>query len=932
MALLRLYSFAPNRATLTLVNGFTQTGYALIADGLDFGNAAWEHAFSGQRGTQGARPSTGVPQNRAAAFPIRVVQSASKDQMYARVAAVEEIVDDMRRFGGLILWQSANQTCRQWFRVMTCGWGGVTWNMRVETNNVIQNVLNAVCAPYLEGDPMDTLDAFDVDSSADYTAGTGNSGSISVANGVLVPSSTGLKIYRHTAKGYLMRDVQVTLKVTTAGTVTSGVWGVTARADTAGADTELVAEFVAGTNVIRVGKYIAGSFTSLATAAATPAINTTYWVRLRCEGNLITAEVFTSPSAPTPVSTPTASAAYALTQAEGGRFVIGHTGFRITPASTSETYDDFTVEPYTYRLVSMPEQVQLGGAIPGDVSAVADLVITPLGGAAVPIWGTAAWLERPAIVNWCWNGDFESAPIGSGGWTNAAVAGVIGAATSVARDTTAARNKYGVGNLSIVTPATTDTGGSFQLFQRFKKGRLYVALCWASSAAGVTSSRIKLGVSGDLATGTAAALSATPKVYAVTWTPTADRDSAYVAFGVNAATGTTLSIDAVIAAEVPNVALSAAIGSTNATSMTVYATPTDLPNLLPDGTISAPFLALIDLEIVRVVAINGLTWTIERGIEGSTATTHAQDAMVLALPPRRPQLEGKGTVEAYGLIECEGYVPALSSVSGGSLAISADANARTGLKLTWTPAASGAQTGILTYLIDPNTLVPDDYTQGEIDVEVWIREAWATTLTNLRVTVSAQPEGGSTAGPERFTREFGNAGKLIPTATAKVSRIHRLGILPLTVDAANPQRWRLKLALAVTGGATPTWDFDYLMLLATRSRTPWPTGKANDTASAAAGFPALVPYDAAWGGSSAMTKTLRSDGSALIAIPGGYAYPDSGPGKPIELPDTDCDLVVKLSPLVPDDPTSNSVDEAAASLTTSLHCAVTPRYAIGRAS
>ena len=95
-------------------------------------------------------------------------------------------------------------------------------------------------------------------------------------------------------------------------------------------------------------------------------------------------------------------------------------------------------------------------------------------------------------------------------------------------------------------------------------------------------------------------------------------------------------------------------------------------------------------------------------------------------------------------------------------------------------------------------------------------------------------------------------------------------------------------------------------------------------------MPAFVPYDAGWTTTSAMTKQLRSDGSSIIRTPGGYGWPDQGPGKPIEIPDVDCDLIVKLSPLVPDDPTSDATVETAASITTSVHVAATPRYAIGR--
>lgn len=933
--LLRLYANSPSKPSLLIVDDFNLTGYSLQMSGLDLGNAAWDHAFSGPVGTQGARPSNGTPQNRPASFPIGIKYAASMDQMLQRISAVEEIVDDMRRFGGRILWQATAQTARQFFEVRVAGMGNAEWTQRSETNFYFVNTLNAVCAPYLSGDPMDTLDTFSIDSIADYTADDG-AGTLSVANGVLDPSSTALKRYRHTAKGYEYGDVQVTLKINATSNVALGIWAVMARAATDGTDSSIVAVLDNTATLLRVGKWVGGVFTSLATVSCGISNNSSAWLRLRIEGNVVTAEVFSVTTAvvpPTPVSTPSATVTYALTAAEAGRFASGHVGIRVTPAVATESYDDFAVEPYTYRLISMPEQLRLGGQIPGDVPAIADISATPLGGSATPIWGTVGWLERPAVPNLCWNGDLESSVIGTGGWFATTGGAVIGAGTSVTRDTTATLTKYGVGNLQIVCPATNDTGAHFTLTYRFKKGRQYAAFCWAASAAGTTSAGIKLGAQADFATGTAAALSATEKLYAVTWTPTADVGTALVAFGVRAATATTLNIDGVCVVEVPSCTLSAAINS-SVTALTPYSTPTEIPGMQPDGTISGPFRFLIGTELLRCTAIDPTTgiWTVSRGDEGSTAASHSQDDLIILVPHARPQFEGKGASPAFGVIECEAYVAALSSVSAGTLTPTSDANARGALTQTWTPATSGQQSGELVWFIDPNGLYPDDYTLGEVDVEVWVREAWAATLTGLLVTLSAQPEGGLTAGPERFSREYGNVGKLIQPASAKVSRTHKLGTLPLVVDPANPQRWRLKLGLQCTGGATPTWDFDYLLLLPTRSRTPWVTGKPNDTASAAAGVPSFIPYDASWTTTSAMTKRLRSDGSSVISIPGGYGYPDQGPGKPIEIPDTDCDLVVKLSTLVPDDTTLDSTDEPVASITTSVHVAATPRYAIGRGS
>lgn len=928
--LLRLYSNAPSKATLTVCDDLTDTGYALSMDGLDFGTATKDTSFSGPRGTQGARPANGTPQNRATLWPIKVVKSASKDSMIQRFAMLDEIIDEMARFGGRILWQSASQTYRQWFDVLDAGWAeSPAWTLLTETNWMIQAKLGATCSPRLSGDPMDTYDTFSTDTSADYTADSGTTGTLSVSGGQLVPSNTGAKRYRHTAKGYVYGDVQVTLKITLGGTIVLS--SVTGRADVTGLSQMLAAE-IGVSNLLVIRKYLVSGNTALATTAFTPAVNTTYWLRLRLEGNVCTAEVFTSK--PTPVSAPAASVSYTLTAAEAAVFGPGHAGIRLTVGDTAERYDDFEVWPFTFRLLDVPEQIRLYGQIPGDAPATADIVVTPQGGTGTPIWGQVSWLERPLIQNLCWNGDFEDTTIAAGGWTAGAISGFTAAGTSVARDTTAARVKYGAADMQIVCPATAETGAAFSLVRRFKKGRQYAAFLWASSAAGTTNARIKLGsTSGDLVSSSAVALSAAKQLYAVTWTPTADRSGGYVAFAINAATATTMNVDGVCVVEVPSIALSAAITNL-ATTLTPYNTPTDVPWLLPDGTISQPFRFLIGTEMMRCTARDPSTgaWTVSRADEGTTAASHSQDDLIILVPHARPQFEGKGAVAPFGIIEGDAYVAALSDDGAGAFAITADANARGGNVLRWTPATSGAQEASIVYLVDPSTLMPDDYTQGEIDVEVWVREAWATTLGSPRVTVSAQSDAGDTAGPRWDTREYGNVGKLLWPATAKAFRINRLGILPLVVDAANPQRWRLTIDLQAIGGATPTWDIDYLMLVPTRSVSRPPTGKANDTSSPVGMQPRFIPYDAAWGSSSAKSKMLRSDGSSLISDPGGYGFRDLGPGYPIEFPDTDCDLVVKVSTLVPDDPTLDSTSESPAGTSTCVHCSVTPRYNTARAS
>ena len=907
--------------TVTLLNGSTDTGYYLLADS-DWGNADFQTTFGGPRGKLGSRPAFAVPQNRTIKHHFRA-RAATKDATAQLLQAAYVVAEDVRRFGGTLLWQSAGQTRRQFFDVLTCG-DDIDWS-----GNNAENLLRPeftiqyATAPFAIGDLMDTFDDFSIDTitRGDWTKDS--TAAATISGGFLHPSSSGALIrYRHTLKGYAIGDVEVTKKFTTSASVTGTLlWGATARCNTGGLDTMISAEVAAtAANVIRIRKYVAGTPTDLATAAFTPAALTTYWVRLRLEGMKWTAEVYTS--APTPVATATASCVYTPTADEASRFATGHTGFRLFGV-TSDLVDEWSSMPYTRKLISTPDHFALVGAIPGDVAAQADIQITPLGGSASPVFGMVGVLERPSVNNLCWNGDFESATIGTDGWTNAAVAGVIGAATSVARDTTAARCKYGSGNLQFVCPATSDTGVSFLIRRRFSRGCTYAVLVWASAASATTPVRAKLGISGDLAQAAGGVnLGATPKPYSQIWQPTADRDFAYAVLGITAATGTTGNIDAVVVVENPTVLALSAGTSSGATSLPIYATLSDLPTV--------PFLAMVDQELFRVTTVTATSFTVDPGVEGSTQTTHNSGAQVVILPSSRRQYEGAGAFEPMDIIEAEGYITSLSSVTG-SLTVGSGSDARGGAMLSWSGMTASA-TGILTYPIDPALLVPDDYTLGEVDVEVWMR--WNTAMTSLKVNASCIPDGGLTKGAERFTREWGSAGHLLTQPTGGAGwRFSRIGTIPMIVDRANALRWQLRLAL--TPGNVVAFFADYLVLVPIRNRIASPTAKANDVAASGGSYPAVIPYDSGWGSTSAMTKTLRADGSGLIAEIGKPAYPDHGLGRVLEIPEGDCDLVAKLSNLVPDDPTADTTSEmftAAPSYATSIHVAVTPRYGLIRGS
>lgn len=820
--LLQILTDAPSPTTLTIKNGSTDTGYELLA-GAEWGNAVWEHQYSGARGTQGARASQGTPQNRPLVLPIRVA-GVSMDNLAARLSTLHAATDELRRFGGRVKWKATGETYAQYFQLMTGSSALSEWGSRAETTYRAVMLFQAACAPYLLGDSLDIADDFSTDTIADYTLDAG-SGTLSVSGGQLVPSSTAAKRARHTGRGYTYGDTQATLKVTT-GASASGTAGVTLKNVDASNRLEVYTD---GTN-LKVDKVVAGASTNLASTAVTVAASTTYWVRGRIEGNVVTAEWFASE--PTPMGTPTTTTSYALSTSEAAVFgsaIAGSAGFKLTPAATDWRLDDFRVEPFTYRNRTLPERLPLAGTIPGDAPALADISVTHSGGSAAPVFGLLGWSKRPEAHNLVWNGDFEDS--GTDGWSGATGPFVTGSST-LSRVTTSAY--AGAASMQTVTPAALDAGAFFSVYRTFRKGVTYTASFMTRAASSTTSMVAVLGAAdgSSYTAGTAFALSTTWTLQTVSWTPTADVSVGALSIKTNAATATTFLLDAI----------------------QVY--------------------------------------------EGTTAPTIGSHAI------------GAGGYPPFGILEAE----ACDSGDLANWAITSSASYRSGYWLTHATATS-ATAG---WWIDPNLLVPDDYTMGELNVEVWARVLVDSAATSPKYTLSVRPEAGTSYGTERFTLEYGSAGKSVTKpSSSTAARFVRLGTLPMLVDRVSPRRWKLWLAYSHTGSATS--GIDYLVLVPSRQRAVSPSGKVNDTT-----------YPKFTASTSETTRVIRSDLSGRTAKPPANPHPDTGlGGELIEIPYGAVDGLVKLSSLSPDDPTSDTTTEQLSHAAT-VHYAITPRWAMLR--
>jgi hypothetical protein len=378
-----------------------------------------------------------------------------------------------------------------------------------------------------------------------------------IADGAMKQDSnlTPAALVPYVANGYEYSDVQVTVKATVtalgAGSVSN--YALSPAIKWHAGDLRYLWATNEGASLV-LYYYNGSTNVSVASAAITaPAVGDTRWLRLRSEGNVITAEWWAFP--PTPNGTPATTVSFTLTASTNPQAVlmgqsraglVSPIGWQMISPGTADV-TEFVVEPYTYTKRTF-EELRLAGAIPGDAPALAELVVTNSGAAQIQQWAAFGWWPRLLGTNYVWNGDFEFAH--TGGWTAAAVSNIANAASSVAAVlNTAAKYRTWVGE--VVTPATSISGASFGLGRRFKKGVAYTAELWARAASSTTQMALRFGdsSSSDIVNSAGSFLTTAWQRYSVTWTPTADRETAYLALVTQAATATTYQMDGVMVYE-----------------------------------------------------------------------------------------------------------------------------------------------------------------------------------------------------------------------------------------------------------------------------------------------------------------------------------------------------------------------------------------------
>ena len=219
--------------------------------------------------------------------------------------------------------------------------------------------------------------------------------------------------------------------------------------------------------------------------------------------------------------------------------------------------------------------------------------------------------------------------------------------------------------------------------------------------------------------------------------------------------------------------------------------------------------------------------------------------------------------------------------------------------------------------VDPSTMMRDDFTRSEIQLEVWGR-VYVNTLHRATVITSLEPGDAAAAGStSRYTTEFGASGKLLAyPASGSGWYFYRLGTLPAVVDANNRANYKIRLATTFANTTTSTeFAIDYLAVVPAKQRALTPTGRALDSS-----YPRFI------NSTGSTTKTIRNDLSGWL---GTTPYPDSGlGGQVLEIPPGDVNLFIKATRGVPD--VTTTADDSTQTLT--VTGTIIPRYFLARGS
>ena len=562
---MRLTSNDASDTGLVLVNGATDTGYDWKGEGLTagaFGAPSWESLF--------ATPMQGSPIRVGRREELREFDLTFKldnatvstlgDEIETLLRQVQRVNDSG---GGRLRYRPEGFSNAVEFDVLNIDIDGDIWGERPETLKRQNITLVFTCTAWAYPDPMYVIDEFDVDTfgtagkynngGADWTLAPGGTGALAniPISGSRIDGSLNLTTANqilHTGSPHTYRDPVAAIGMY-VGTTTNFKTGVILKWVDVNNYIEAYIDYSAG-HRLRVDVVLAGVRTNRASSATGGTVtNLIIGLLAMMNGpNIYAAEssaMTLGEMHPLQIEAGTgwASASYSLSAAEAAVFdgVLSRVGITFTPAHTDSSITWFEGSEGALSPKSLaPFQSRLSGTIAAPCDFDLAAYYTGSGG---PTFEQIAWWNRARNYSFLQE---QPGQLGvSGRWTNAAVAGVqTNAGTALSNSWTPDPAGI-VAGILIGASAVTDAGGNVFLGRLFRKGRTYRATGRVLLGSGSASVRAKFGVSGDITTGSAVALSSSYQTITADWTPAADTYGAYFAATCNASATYTGSLSTV---------------------------------------------------------------------------------------------------------------------------------------------------------------------------------------------------------------------------------------------------------------------------------------------------------------------------------------------------------------------------------------------------
>jgi len=276
---------------------------------------------------------------------------------------------------------------------------------------------------------------------------------------------------------------------------------------------------------------------------------------------------------------------------------------------------------------------------------------------------------------------------------------------------------------------------------------------------------------------------------------------------------------------------------------------------------------------------------------------------------QKPATPTTSTYAPFGAIEVSTGSAAPTGVTATNFTHTTSPN-----RVRVTSPAAAPTTYTLDIDVDPSTLIRDDFTRSEIQLEVWAR-IYVNTAHRATVVTSLEPSAANAVGStSRYTAEFGSSGKLLATpASGSGWYFYRLGTLPAVVDTNNKAIYKLRLATTFAAAVASEFAIDYVAVVPAKQRALTPTGRALDSS-----YPRFI------NSTGTTTKTVRNDLSGWL---GTTPFPDSGlGGQVLEIPPGNVDMFIKPTLGVPD--VATTADDLSQTLT--ITGTIIPRYFLAR--